>query len=174
MELEARILWHSLKWLTFIKWPSSHEIDFGAFVIAFDFAEGVAEKVGLDGQKCAIAHFEPCSAEKGVLGIGGKITVGNHTIEVDLSEGESSLSRCVIASPDSGESEDELVEYREGQGRIFRYKNHISIRPRLVDGRVTLAVESDPTHMDLATMLTCFLVFNRYVEDEPPMGGERD
>ncbi|MGJ8673817.1 hypothetical protein [Rubritalea sp.] len=174
MEFEARILWHSARWLSFIKWPSSNEVDFGDFVVKFDFSKGVAEKVYVGGRRESLATYAPVESKQGLLGIRGAIEVKNHVLEFQLKEDESGIERCVISEISDPATREQLEEVWVGKERFFRFKERLMITPRNEAGRVILSAQCEESYAYLAIVLACFLVFNRYVEDVPPAGGEFD
>ncbi|MFC5051730.1 hypothetical protein ACFPK9_14095 [Rubritalea spongiae] len=174
MEFEARILWHSAKWLPFIKWPSSDEIDFGDFIVKFYFARGLAEKMDGSGVAEALATFSPVSGQLGVLGIQGRVETEDFLLDLQKSQDGSEVEGCEIIEKLEPERSEVLKESQEDGLPIFLFKDKLVIRPAKEAGRVVLRGECDAAYSELAITLACFLVFNRYVQDVPPAGGEFD
>lgn len=163
VNFEARILWHSAKWLPFIKWPSSNEIDFGDFTVEFDFKQGVAMKKQADGTNRSLLKFTANEGKQGVLGIRSEVAVGDFVFRLAGETGRS----CEVLM-DSG------FEKLDISGRAIRLRDWFTMQAESAAGRVVLNAKVDEKYADLATGVACFLVFDRYVQDRPPAGGEFD
>jgi hypothetical protein len=168
MTYEASVLWHSAKWLPFIKWPSSHEVDFGKFVVSYNFKEGVAQSVFPDGRCERLFNFQACDGSRGVLGVTGEVTAGAYALDLKRAENLEISVRGL-----EGASERVSIErFTEGREIQLRLGDVLTYEPRTEKGRVSLHFECNAQLEALAITLASLLVFERYIIEKPTLGAE--
>lgn len=95
LELEARILWKTARLFKFLKWPSADEVDFGKFLVVFDFKQGVVCVRRANDTEQQIASFTAQKRSASVASIVGSIRVGDdYLVELQPATENSNAAIC--------------------------------------------------------------------------------
>ena len=148
LELEARILWRTGRVFKFLKWPSAHEVDFGEFVVDYEFKNGLVFLRYPSGRVEQIASFNSQKRGASITGIEGPIRVADdylvelqpatdagaisigcamvddetwsHELAMDRVDGDWSISDKVrLVSVVEGRDDFLKVSYTEGEYGAF-------------------------------------------------------
>lgn len=156
-QFEARILWRSPRWLSFLKWPSAHEVAFGDFIAEFDFKMNVVNLRHDDGSQLEIASFSTQEGRAAVSTIKGRIKCGQHTIELVPPDG--SAGPKLLIGEKGAKATEVSLSCDSGE---YSCADSFRISPK-VDGRdAYLEVEYSEGSFELAVISASLLVFNRF------------
>lgn len=147
-----------------MKWPSANEVDFGDFLVVFDFPRGTARMRYPNGDEKQLASFDPQKQTREVGKITGKIFCGGFTIELLLPVvDEKGKLRMSITSNETQQNCDSEHESLRGDIKSFiRYEGAFTVRPK-IDGRdAYLEIEITEKAHELAILVASVLVFQRF------------
>ena len=160
LELEARILWKTGRLFKFLKWPSAHEVNFGTFVVEFDFKNGQLWARYPDGRNLEIGTFTPQKRGTSITSIVGPIRIaGDYLVELQpATEQQSAAISC------KNHASDELLaqfKMDDGEGE-WRVAERISLIP-VIEGRdAFLKILYTEKDLELAVVLASLTVFLRF------------
>jgi len=161
LELEARILWKTGRLLRFLKWPSAHEVDFGEFLVEFDFKQGLVVIRYPDGRVVEIGSFLSLQKRgESITSIVGEICVGDgYLVELHPATAEkSAFIYCTTPLMDGWEHELQL-DASNGKWEIADRVCLVSV----VEGRdAFLKVLYAKESMELALILASLTAFLRF------------
>lgn len=146
--------------LRFLKWPSAHEVDFGDFLLEFEFMNGLVCAHYPDGNVRQLARFSPQKRGTSITSIIGRIRVG----EDYLVELQPATAECAAMVNCSSTIDDEL----SWQLQMDSANSEWLLDGRLVlksaiEGRdAFLKVRASEESLDLAVVLASLIVFLRF------------
>ncbi|MFT5882935.1 MAG: hypothetical protein ACI9FG_001444 [Crocinitomicaceae bacterium] len=161
LELEARILWKTGRLLKFLKWPSAHEVDFGEFLVEFDFKQGLIVTRYPDGRVIEIGSFLSLQKPgKSITSIAGQICVGDdYFIELHPATDEKSAFIHCATSLIDGWEYDLQLDTSNGEWVIADRVSLVSV----VEGRdAFLKVLYTKENIPLAVVLASLIAFLRF------------
>ena len=173
--LQARIYWRCLSWFKALKWPSANEIDFGDFLVVYDFKRGEVRAVYPDREARLIASFLPQRQTKSVSEVEGGMSCGEYSLRLGsplvLSGGAVQLS-ITLKSALLAETR-ELVGLSGDLLSALRYKDSLCITPVIEARDVYLNVDCEVGVEDLAILVASLLVFSRFSAQVSELGSEQ-
>ena len=143
-----------------MKWPSANEVDFGEFIVAFDYKQGTASIRYLDGAEYLLATFQPQKQTRAASEISGDIQIRSSAHTLQLA--------CPLVSEDGSVQLSISVDTAEElklEGSIItaiRCRDAFTITPIIAGREVYLAVDYEEESQDLATFVASLLVFSRF------------
>ena len=165
LRLEARILWKSPRWFSWLKWPSAEEIDFGDFIALFDFKQSAVVLRYPDGREYQIATFESQAKRVSISSLVGAIETECYQVENSTPQLESGGSaHIVIDRKSDGRSDEVEVVKSETCNSSFRYKGLFLITPKVVRPDSFLSIEYAEDAFELAVLSACLLMFQRFTQ----------
>jgi hypothetical protein len=160
LELEARILWKTGRLLRFLKWPSADEVDFGEFLVEFEFKQGLIRLRYPDGQVLQIGSFTAQKRGTNITSIVGPIRVADDYF-VELKPATSDSDACIRCSMVQGEEWSQELQMNQTSGE-WNVSDRVSL-VSVVEGRdAFLKVLYAKESMELAVILASLTVFLRF------------
>jgi len=160
LELEARILWKTGRLLRFLKWPSAHEVDFGEFLVEFDFKQGLVVIRYPDGGVMEIASFTAQKRGVSITSIVGEICVGDdYLIELHPATAESAAFISCSSVKNSEWRHDLALDSVSGNWEIG---DRVRLTSVVEGGDAFLKVLYAKESMELALILASLTAFLRF------------
>ncbi|MEO1856029.1 MAG: hypothetical protein ABGY95_01515 [Rubritalea sp.] len=160
IEFEARLLWKTARLFKFLKWPSAHEVDFGAFTAEFDFEEGRVLMRHPDGKVQELGGFSTQKRATSITKIEGPIRVGSDFL-VEICPATTEHAASIKCSSCKNVDQAWLMKMDASSGE-WLVADGISLKSAVEGRDAFLKILSNESDVDLAVVLASLTVFLRF------------